>query len=125
MNFSKLNKMLTIYTVLLFLIALYHCARLLDFQIQFMERIYHISHNLMIVAPMYYIRSIIKPNFKIYKKLLVVSSLYFIYKIVLNIAFMFEFFRIWQSQFNRDIWSLSLSIILLTLLITLKLQKNG
>jgi len=116
MNLGKIDRYIQVITLLLFVIAMYHLARYYNFQVQLMERFYHIAHNGIIVASLHYIRSLIKPQFKMYRRLVLTLSIYPSYKILLVSLFMFKWFRLWQEKFNRDLWSISLFLIIIILI---------
>jgi hypothetical protein len=126
MRISLLNITITAIAILMCAIAFYHISTLGDLNKEIMKSIYHISHNSIIISLLYYVRSSIKniEYAKKHRKIIAVIFLYFIYKIILNIAYMFESFRNFIENYNTHIFSFMLSGFILISLIIIKYIKH-
>lgn len=111
---------------MLLAIGIYHASTFIQSGSEVMKSVYHIAHNTVILSLMYLVFSEIKNvrKFKLQAKVLKIVSVYFIYKIIINALYMFDWFVKFIAKYDMHVWSFMLTLLIIITLIIVKYTKR-
>jgi hypothetical protein len=131
MSIELIKRLGKILLVLLALLGVYHILiyfynkEIIDIDLKYIYGLYYLSQNFIVISLLAFIYKIMKPLQgirKIYRKFPIPISIYFIYKIILNILFLFEGFKslLVKYEIDHNIWSFSLVGVIIVIFLIIK-----
>jgi len=123
---KHINKVITIVFLMIVGIGVYHASTFISTDGEIMKSLYHVSHNVIILSLLYLIWDEIRKikKYSIHRKNIIAMALYFVYKILLNLLYMFKGFRLFASNYNTNIWSVMLTLFIILIIIVIKYTKR-